>query len=111
MFNCMIKGHTLEFRTSSSGSISPWLQDYCDEHKIPLFGTADIAEFVRVDNFWIYRLEYTQKSHFVDEYSKENFKEWSQVEDWLHKNARLVDTMDELKNWLEERLAKKNEKV
>jgi hypothetical protein len=107
----MIKGHTLEFRTSGSGSISPWLQDYCDEHKIALFGTSDMCDFVRVDNFWIYRLEYTREGDFVDEYSKENFKEWEQVQDWLHKNTRLVDTMDEIKTWLEKRLAEKKEKV
>jgi hypothetical protein len=106
----MIKGHTLEFRTSSSGSISPWLQDYCHEHNIALFGTSDMCDFVRVDNFWIYRLEYIREGTFVDEYSKENLKEWQQVEDWLHKHARLVDTMDEIKNWLEERLAKKDKK-
>lgn len=56
IFNVMIKGHTLEFRTSSSGSIDPWTMDYASEHKIGLIGTADIKDFVKVDNTWIYKI-------------------------------------------------------
>lgn len=51
------KGHTLEFRGCSTGSIDPWSLDYARENNIRLVGTSDIATFMLVDGDDIFKLK------------------------------------------------------
>lgn len=96
IFNVMIKGHTLEFRSSCSGSIDPWTMDYAAEHKIPLFGTADIKDFVKVDNLWIYKLAYCRTEKFIELYSNEKMQTWEEVQDWLNNNCKLIGNVNDI---------------
>ena len=93
----MIDGHTLEFRMSGSGSIDPWTREYCQEHNIPLIGTADIKEFVRVDSHYIYRITKGYgDSDFFKMYERGDLKTFDQVQDWLLTNTKLEKTMDQI---------------
>lgn len=97
MWNVMIKGHTLEFRMSGSGSIDPWTGEYCREHNIPLIGTGDVKEFVRIDNHYIYKLNHNcGSSEFFKKYENEELKTYEEVQDWLSAHAKLVKTMDQI---------------
>lgn len=96
IFNVMIKGHTLEFRSSCSGSIDPWTMDYAAEHKIPLFGTDDIEDFVKVDNLWIYKLAYCCAEKFIELYSNEKMQTWEEVQDWLNNNCKLIKNVNDI---------------
>lgn len=96
IFNVMIKGHTLEFRSSCSGSIDPWTMDYAAEHKIPLFGTADIKDFVKVDNLWIYKIIHGFTAGFYKKYSNEELKTWEEVQDWLNNNCKLIGNVNDI---------------
>ena len=52
-----IGNHTIEIRLSSTGSISPWEQDYYDNHKIEGFMvTSDMCFFLK-DNYKIYKFK------------------------------------------------------
>lgn len=92
----MIKGHTLEFRTSSSGSIDPWTMDYASEHKIGIIGTADIKDFVKVDNTWIYKITRGFTASFYNKYSNDELKTWEEVQDWLNNNCELIKNVSEI---------------
>ena len=97
-FNVMIKGHTLEFRTSGSGSIDPWTRDYAREHNIALIGTADVKDFVKVDDTWIYKIIHGYTSGFYEKYSNDELKTWEEVQDWLKENCYIVKNVSEIEN-------------
>ena len=96
MWNVMIKGHTLEFRMSASGSIDPWTYEYYRNNGIMLVGSSDVKEFVRLDNHYIYKLNLSSSSEFCQKYEKEEFKTFEEVKDWLSNNAKLIKTMDQI---------------
>lgn len=96
MFNVMIKGHTLEFRESSTGSIDPWTQDYYQKKKISAIGTSDMCDFVMVDREYIYCLEYESISGFIRDYSDEKHKTWEDVQEWLRTKCKLIKRASEI---------------
>ncbi len=84
--------HTIEIRTSSMGSINPWLYDILTIYHISTMGTADMRDYIRYDGK-IYSFEnYGNKVTDIIQYWKELYDESpeeveNEIEEWLKKNT------------------------
>lgn len=98
-----IEGHTLEFRSSGSGSIDPWTIDYADEHKIGLMGTCDIRDYLLVDGDLIYEVRNCRAPSFYES----NIDNWKDASEWIENNTRksiqtLTESIDSIKKYAKE---------
>ncbi len=58
-----IEGHTVEFRVSGSGSMSPWEYDFASSINLSLFGTADLRLFMLIDEDHVYAFDSFNDAH------------------------------------------------
>ena len=52
-----LDGHTIEFRTGSTGSASPWGLDFAESIGLSLMVTSDIRDFILVDGESVYAFD------------------------------------------------------
>ena len=97
-----IESHTLHFKTSSTGSVSPWELDFANENNIPLIGTADICDFLLVDGDTVYKLKWNA----VFKFEESNIKTWVEFQDWIKDNCErgeegysLKEAIEQIKRW------------
>lgn len=87
-----IEGHTIEFRTSASGSLDPWTSEYARNINFPLMCTADMAKFMLVDGSHIYKFESFEIAYdLVDKISNGSICKWKEFIDWISDTRRTRD--------------------
>ena len=101
-FEEIIEGHTLYFKTSSTGSVSPWELDFANENNIPLIGTADLCDFLLVDGDTIYKLKWNA----VFKFEEANIETWDEFQGWIKDNCErgedgysLKEAIERIKRW------------
>lgn len=91
--NKEVDGHTLEYRYCCTGSINPWALDWCDEHKISLFVTSDVAYFILVDDDDVYCMR-----GIGGDFENTDFASFDEAKAWLDK---YCDARGSLKECIE----------
>ena len=59
-----IFGHTIDLRSSASGSLDPWTSDYAKTYEVGIMCTDDMAEFALIDGEHIFKIRNMIKFYY-----------------------------------------------